>query len=125
MLTMKLLGQCGWIFSFSLLGVGISSILPFPIPGSVIGMILLFIALHFNWLNMEKVDVVGDWLVHNMAIFFVPAGVGLMTNFDLLASIWWQLLLIVLISTAFMVVFVGKTVQRIASKRSVGDGSDA
>lgn len=122
---MKLLGQCGWIFSFSLLGVGISSILPFPIPGSVIGMILLFIALHFNWLNMEKVDVVGDWLVHNMAIFFVPAGVGLMTNFDLLASIWWQLLLIVLISTAFMVVFVGKTVQRIASKRSVGDGSDA
>lgn len=122
---MKLLGQCGWIFSFSLLGVGISSILPFPIPGSVVGMILLFIALHFNWLNMEKVDVVGDWLVHNMAIFFVPAGVGLMTNFDLLASIWWQLLLIVLISTAFMVVFVGKTVQRIASKRSVGDGSDA
>lgn len=125
MLNMKLLGQCGWIFSFSLLGVGISSILPFPIPGSVVGMILLFIALHFNWLNMEKVDVVGDWLVHNMAIFFVPAGVGLMTNFDLLASIWWQLLLIVLISTAFMVVFVGKTVQRIASKRSVGDGSDA
>lgn len=117
MLYMKVLEQSFYLFFFSLLGVAISAMLPFPIPGSVIGMILLFSALHFNLLKIEKVEIVGDWLVHNMAILFVPAGVGLMTNFGLLASIWWQLIIIVVLTTAMMIVLVGKVVQFIADKR--------
>jgi holin-like protein len=118
---MKILGQFGWIFFFSLLGVGLSLVLPLPIPGSVLGMILLFLALHFNWLKMEAVEVVGDWLVHNMAILFVPAGVGLMTNFGLLSSIWWQLLIIVIVSTCIMILSVGKIVEWVAHKNVGGD----
>lgn len=116
---MKLLGQLGWIFFFSLVGEAVSTLLPFPIPGSVLGMIFLFIALHFNLLKIEKVEQAGEWLVHNMAILFVPAGVGLMTNFDVLASIWWQLLIIVVLSTTFMIFAVGKSVQFIKSKGQV------
>lgn len=118
---MKLLEQSFYLFFFSLLGVTLSTILPFPIPGSVIGMILLFLALHFKLLQIEKVEEVGDWLVHNMAILFVPAGVGLMTNFGLLASIWWQLLLIVLFTTGLMIILVGKCVQYIADKKAKGE----
>lgn len=118
---MKILKQCGWIFFFSLLGIGISNLLPITIPGSVIGMVLLFLALHFKWLEIEKVEQVGDWLVNNMAILFVPAGVGLMLNFDLLSSIWLELILIVVFSTIFMIVFVGKVVQWISSKKRTGD----
>lgn len=121
MLKMKILKQCGWIFFFSLLGIGISNLLPITIPGSVIGMVLLFLALHFKWLEIEKVEQVGDWLVNNMAILFVPAGVGLMLNFDLLSSIWLELILIVVFSTIFMIVFVGKVVQWISSKKRTGD----
>lgn len=86
-------------------------LLPFSVPGSVTGMLLLFIALHFNILKIEKVEEVGNWLTSNMAIFFVPAGVGLMTNFDILASIWWQLLIIVFVSATLMMWFVGFIVQ--------------
>ena len=112
---MRLIKQFFWIFLFSLLGeilsIAIANIV--AIPGSVIGMVLLFTALHFNWLNLEQVDEVGTWLTDNMAIFFVPAGVGLMTNFDVLAESWLQLLIIMIVTTAIMMWFVGQVVQKI------------
>ncbi len=99
------------IFLFSFLGEIVSKII--PIPGSVIGMVLLFFALHFKWIKMDQVEDTGHWLINNMGLFFVPAGVGLMANFDMLKDIWWQLLIVMVITTGLMIVFVGHVVQRI------------
>src|SRR5699024_9089115 len=92
----KIINQLFLVFLFSLLGDVVSILISnfVAIHGSVIGMVLLFIALHFNWLKMSQVEEVGTWLTDNMAILFVPAGVGLMTNFDLLANVWLHLLII-------------------------------
>lgn len=129
---MKNIKQLFWIFLFSLLGEIVSKAIAsvVAIPGSVIGMVLLFIALHFKWLKMEKVDEVGTWLTDNMAIFFVPAGVGLMTNFDVLAEVWYQLLIIMVVTTAIMMWFVGSLVQKIKAvtdkkDQQLQEGSDA
>lgn len=129
---MKIIKQLFWIFLFSLLGEIVSKAIAsvVAIPGSVIGMVLLFIALHFKWLKMEKVDEVGTWLTDNMAIFFVPAGVGLMTNFDVLADVWYQLLIIMVVTTTIMMWFVGSLVQKIKAvtdkkNQQLQEGSDA
>lgn len=129
---MKIIKQLFWIFLFSLLGEIVSKAIAsvVAIPGSVIGMVLLFIALHFKWLKMEKVDEVGTWLTDNMAIFFVPAGVGLMTNFDVLADVWYQLLIIMVVTTTIMMWFVGSLVQKIKAvtdkkDQQLQEGSDA
>lgn len=100
---------------FSLIGEVISILIAsfIAIPGSVIGLVLLFLALQLNVLKVEQVDEVGTWLTSNMGIFFVPAGVGLMTNFGVLADTWWQLLVIMVVTTILMMVFVGKVVQSI------------
>ncbi|MGX4687179.1 CidA/LrgA family protein [Vagococcus sp. JNUCC 83] len=115
---MKQIKQLFWIFLFSLMGEIISALLSkyIAIPGSVIGMVLFFCALHFKWVKMEQVEEAGTWLTNNMGIFFVPAGVGLMANFDVLADTWWQLLVIMAITTALMMAFVGRIVQAIKSK---------
>lgn len=122
---MRIIKQLFWIFLFALLGEGISILLInfVEIPASVIGMILLFFALHFNFIKMEQVDEVGSWLTDNMAIFFVPAGVGLMTNFDLLADVWLQLLIIMVVTVAVMMIFVGKVVQKV-SNNSINKNTD-
>ena len=123
---MKIIMQLFWIILFSLLGeivsVAIASFV--AIPGSVIGMVLLFLALHFNVLKLSQVDEVGSWLTDNMAILFVPAGVGLMTNFDVLAESWLQLIVIMFVTTIAMMIFVGKIVQAIMNKdqKSEKDG---
>lgn len=108
---MKIIKQLCWIFLFSFLGEWLSILSPIDVPGSVVGMVLLFLALHFNVIQLERIDNVGTWLTDNMAIFFVPAGVGLMTNFHIINDIWWQLLIVVVGSTALMIAFVGLTVQ--------------
>lgn len=123
---MKIIMQLFWIILFSLLGeivsVAIASFV--AIPGSVIGMALLFLALHYNVLKLSQVDEVGSWLTDNMAILFVPAGVGLMTNFDVLAESWLQLIVIMFVTTILMMIFVGKIVQAIMNKdqKSEKDG---
>ncbi|MEC6748539.1 CidA/LrgA family protein [Marinilactibacillus sp. XAAS-LB27] len=113
---MKLLQQFGWILFYSVLGELLSYLMPFAVPGSVIGMILLFLSLHFGLLKMEKVEAVGTWLTQNMAILFVPAAVGLMIHFELIASIWWQIAIISLVSTSAVMIIVGKTIE-ISKKR--------
>lgn len=115
---MKLIKQLFWIFLFSFLGDIVSTLIAsfIAIPGSVIGMVLLFIALHFKWLGVDQVDEIGTWLTDNMGIFFVPAGVGLMANFGILANTWWQLVIIMVVTTILMMGFVGHIVQFIKRK---------
>ncbi|MGX7091937.1 CidA/LrgA family protein [Hutsoniella sourekii] len=110
---MKIYKQLFWLFFFSFLGE-VLSILIRPIltlPGSVIGMILLFLCLHYQILPMEEVDESGSWLTGNMAILFVPGGVALMNQFHVLKDIWWQLILLVVLTTLITMVVTGKTVQ--------------
>lgn len=118
LIFMKQIKQFFWIFLFSLLGEIVSALLSnfIAIPGSVIGMVLFFCALHFKWVRMDQVDEVGTWLTNNMGIFFVPAGVGLMANFGILANTWWQLLVIMVVTTTLMIAFVGRIVQAVKSK---------
>lgn len=122
----KVIMQLFWIILFSLIGEVLSLILMpiVSIPASVIGMVLLFLALHFKVLKMSQVEEVGTWLTDNMAILFVPAGVGLMTNFDVLAESWLQLLIIMFVTTLAMMVFVGKIVQTLMPKDSVVESED-
>ncbi len=120
---MKLIKQLFWIFFFSLLGEVLSAAIRniVAIPGSVIGMVLLFFALHFNIIKMEQVEEVGTWLTDNMAVLFVPAGVGLLTQMDVLASVWWQLLIIMVVTVVVLLVVVGKVVQSMTNKNLTND----
>lgn len=119
---MKIYKQLFWIFLFSYLGEIVSATIAsfIAIPGSVIGMVLLFVALHTKVIRLEQVDEIGTWLTDNMGIFFVPAGVGLMANFGVLANTWWQLLIIMGITTVLMMAFVGKIVQFVKVKVEKG-----
>jgi len=68
-------------------------------PGSVIGMILLFLSLFFKLLNPAFVKETATVITKNMALFFVPATVGLMVYFALLADNFWAIIVAVFGST--------------------------
>ena len=69
---MKLYVQLMILFVISLIGEGISSFFHLPIPGSIIGLIILFLALQFKWLRTRHVNMVGNFLLANMTILFLP-----------------------------------------------------
>ena len=83
---MEILTQLVIIGSICMAGDWISSLLPIPFPGSIVAMILLFLFLGLKWIKEEQIQVVGDFLLKNMAFFFIPAGVSVMNYFDLLKS---------------------------------------
>lgn len=116
---MKIIKQIGIIFTVCWLSQVIADFLPFDFPASVIGMIFLFLCLLTGILKIEHIQEKSDFLLGNMAFFFVPAGVSIMNYFDLLKSSAVRLLIICVVSTvitfavtAFSVTFTIKLMNR-------------
>ena len=96
---MKFLKQMSVIFAVYLVSVLISSLLPVTIPGSVIGMILLFLLLCSGLLKTEHVGDAGDFLVKNMAFLFVPTVVGIVEYVPMLLDNLVAFLVIIAVTT--------------------------
>ena len=116
---MKILSQLLIIFTYSILGDFISKILPFPIPGSIIGLLLLFLSLKFNLIKLNRIEESGNWLKNNMGILFVPLSVGIMNYFELLSQYWFKVLVIMLISTTLTYLVAAKTAEYIIKGESL------
>lgn len=108
---MKIYLQLLIIFGFSYLGNVLSNAFGLPIPGSIIGMIFLFLALQFKVLEFRNVDEAGSFLINNMTILFLPAGVGIMAKWGLISHFWLQIVLIILIALIVNVLILGKMVE--------------
>ena len=96
---MRILAQIGIVLFVGLLGEAIAAVLPFPFPASVIGMVLLFLLLACKWLKPRHIQEKSNFLLSNMAFFFIPAGVGLLDYLDVLKANLIPLLVICLVST--------------------------
>ena len=96
---MKIICQIAIIFTICWISQIVEAILPFPFPVSVIGMVLLLILLLVRALKVDHIREKSDFLLSNMAFFFIPAGVSIINYFDILASNLIPLLVICLVST--------------------------
>lgn len=107
---MKILYQIAIIFALCLLGEMISAILPFPFPPAISAMLLLLLALFSGVLKIDHIKEKSDFLLSNMAFFFIPAGVKVVEHFELIASIWWRFLIVVAASTIVVFIVTALTV---------------
>jgi len=82
-----------------------------PIPGPVLGMILLFTALIWYGSIPEFLKTTSQHLLQHLSLFFVPAGVGIMVHFGLLRAEWWPILLTLLGSTWLTIIVTVWTLQ--------------
>lgn len=108
---MKILRQVVIILGILLLGEGIRVMTGITIPGTVIGMVLLFIALMTKLIKLDQIEQVSKFLLDHLAFLFVPAGVGLINSLDVIGSSWLPILVIVLVSTVVVIGVTGWTVQ--------------
>jgi murein hydrolase regulator lrgA len=84
------------IFTISLIGEGISTLFHLPIPGSIIGLLILILCLQLKWLRIRHVNLVGSFLLANMTILFLPPAVGIMDKFDVIQPYLLPIVLIIL-----------------------------
>ena len=109
---MKILKEITIYFAITFISEIISKFLPVKIPASIIGIIILFTLLETKIIKIEEDETVGNYLIKIMPLLFIPAGVSLIKFLPELKSIVLPLVCAVTISTAIVMVAVGKITQR-------------
>ena len=102
---MKYMRQFGIILGVTCAGELMKYFIPLPIPGSIYGLLLMFVLLLTKVIKVENVKDVGEFLIEIMPLMFIPAGVGLMASCGELQGFLVPLLVIT-VSTTFIVIFV-------------------
>ena len=109
--AMKIYFQFMYILLFSIIGETLSTVLKLPVPGSIIGMVLLFFALKFRLIRLRQIYDAGQFMIENMTILFLPAGVGIMSHWDAISKYWWQIIVIVLLAIVVNIAVIGFVTQ--------------
>ena len=92
-----------------------------PLPGNVLGMGFLLIALLVNLVDVKWLEEAAEMLLTNMALFFVPAGVGVMLFTDLILAQWLPIVVATIVSTFVVLAVTGLLAEKLVEK----DGVDA
>ncbi|GAA4058650.1 CidA/LrgA family protein [Amphibacillus indicireducens] len=109
--------QVGLIYLFLLLAIAIKNILSIPLPATIIGLILLFLALQLKLIKLAWIEKGGRFLMVQLLLFFIPSAVGIV-NYDQLLSLdgLW-VVLIILTSTAIVLAVTGRVVERFGEQK--------
>ena len=105
-----------YIFGFLFIGESISTIFKISVPGNVIGMILITLCLKYKIIKLEDVKVPANFLVKNMALFFVPPGAGIILYSDMIKNDWIAVIASLFIGTFSVLIIVGLLQQKLEKK---------
>lgn len=105
---MKYMRQFGIILGVTCAGELMKYFIPLPIPGSIYGLLLMFMLLLTKVIKVEQVKDVGEFLIEIMPLMFIPAGVGLMASWSQLQGFLVPLLVITFLTTVIVIFVTGK-----------------
>lgn len=110
---MKLLRQFAIILGICYLGIAVQKLFSLPLPGNIIGMIMLLICLLTGVIKMDMIEEISEFLLKHLAFFFIPAGVGLISCMGILKSYGIAIFMVCLITTIVIMAVTGMVVQMI------------
>ena len=105
------------IFLFYALGIFLSRLTGEFLPGSVLGMILLFLALLSGVVKNDRVKPVASLITRNMALFFVPVGVGVIESGSSLVNSLPAVIVAAVVSTILVMIVTGHIQQFMEGRR--------
>lgn len=106
------------ILAFSFTGEVLNCLIPLPVPASIYGLVLLFLALEFKILKVEHIKEVSKFLLGIMSIFFVPSSVGFINALPLMKKYGIQFALIGIVSTFIVFGVTGRITQQLMKIRN-------
>lgn len=107
------------IYACLFAGNALADLLPMVIPGSVVGMLILFILLTLQIVPVHWVKPGCNLLISHMALLFVPIGVGVMQYFDVISQQFSPIIVSCVISTAITLLVVGYSSHRVHRERTI------
>ncbi len=80
------------------LGELVSRGLGLPVPGPVVGMLLLLFVLGWRVVR-DPIAACAPFLLSHLSLLFIPVAVGITSYLPLLGTYWWRLLIVIVVST--------------------------
>lgn len=109
------------LLTCQLAGEVIARLAGLPVPGPVIGMVILFLGLVVRGLVSQKaapdgLERLGRGLLAHLSLLFVPAGVGVMLHLDLIAVEWAPISAALIASTLVTIAVTGLVMKAFGSR---------
>nr|WP_279341552.1 CidA/LrgA family protein [Geothrix sp. SG200] len=108
---MKILGQLTLLALIYLLGNQVARLAHLPVPGNVVGIILLYLLLNLGVVRLEHVQEAADFLLRHLVFFFIPVAVDLMNWGGVFYRYGLALALAIVLSTALTFLGTGAIAQ--------------
>lgn len=99
------------VFAAMWLGSIIRHHVPLPIPDMIYAMIILFVLLMTGIVKLQDIDRFAAKLLSIFAFFFVPAGVGLMNSYVIIADEVFKVLGVLALSFLITILSVAYTIK--------------
>ncbi len=96
---MKIVKQLAILLLLCFISEIISKLLPFTFPSGVIGMLLLLLLLLTKIIPVNAVEDVCTFLTKNLSLFFLPATVQIVEQFDVIKEHLLPIIIIIMVST--------------------------
>ncbi|SFL95267.1 holin-like protein [Paenibacillus sp. 1_12] len=104
---LKCVVQIGFFMLISIAMNKLVALLHIPIPGSIIGIVVVFIGLQTKLIKLEWIDAGASWLLAEMLLFFIPPAVSLIQYKELMMSSGLRIVLVMLVSSIAVMVGAG------------------
>lgn len=111
MIILKRMFQVAVLFVFAFIGNWLQGLFQLPIPGSILGLLLLLAALALNIVKVEWIKEGAGFLLATLPLILVPATVGIMNYPSLFSGKGIFIFGIVILSTMITIIATGKTSQ--------------
>ena len=108
---MKYVFQFLRIMVFAFIGELLNYLIPLPIPASIYGIVLLFLALETNMVKVSDIKETSSFLIAIMPLMFLPPAVGVIESWILIRQSWLPYVVVTLVSTVFVMVVAGRVTQ--------------
>ena len=120
--TLKALGQLAILWVIYAASTWLAKATGLPIPGNVLGVLLLFALLCLGVLKLEQVQLAADFLLKHLVFFFAAVAVGLMEWGSVFYDYGLILLAAIVLSAVLPLLAVGLLAQRMARTAPGGQG---
>ncbi|ANS77362.1 holin [Paenibacillus yonginensis] len=109
--------QVAVLFLFSMGMNKLTDLLHLKIPGSILGIVVVFILLKTKVIKLEWIERGANWLLAELLLFFIPSAVGIMQYIPMLENDGLQILLVVIFSTVIVMLSSGIVASRITKRK--------
>jgi holin-like protein len=108
---LKILRQIALLLLIVFIGDIFNRVFKIPIPGNILGMILLLVALLTGIIKLHQIEEISKFLLDHLSFLFIPAGVGLLSVTGVLKDSWYFLLFIAFFTTILVMAVTALVVQ--------------